>query len=153
MIGALIAVICAASILSSPDAGAQDELDAAHEPQSVQLHHADLLDASSFPGTVRARGLIGLVRVSGTLSFVGGDLVWSSQGDTESGPYRTFVEGDECVFMAEYTLESGGQVRWTGVFDGQRVHDVRITWTRVTGDAVHDLFLPNVVALDFTPDS
>ncbi|MFY0637556.1 hypothetical protein [Maricaulis maris] len=153
MFGALIAVVCAACVSSGPHVGAQDELDVTHGTQSSQCHQADLLDASSYPGTVRARGLFGLVRVRGTLSFVGGDLVWSTQGETESGAYRIFVERDECIFIAEYTLDSGGQVRWTGVFDGQRVHTVRIIWTRVTGDAVHDLLLPNVVALEFTPDS
>lgn len=115
-------------------------------------HSADPLDTLEFEGTILARGLIGLIRVSGTLGFANGDLVWTAQGESERGPYVVRARDGRVAFAADYTLPSGEPVRWTGFFDGARLMDVEVVWSRRRGDLVHDFFLPGEVTLDFTPD-
>ncbi|WP_323761214.1 hypothetical protein [Maricaulis sp.] len=115
-------------------------------------HPTDPLDTLEFEGTIRARGLIGLMRVSGTLGFANGDLVWTAQGETDRGPYVVRARDGRVAFMADYTLPSGEPVRWTGFFDGARLMDVEVVWSRRRGDLVHDLMLPVEVTLDFTPE-
>lgn len=153
MIAALITLCLAGGLVAGVDVVAQDARGAVHEAQIVPVDQSGPLDGLEFHGTIRARGLIGLVRVRGTLAFDGGELVWTAQGDTEGGPYVLSSRDGQAVFVAEYTLETGEQVRWTGAIDGGQVSDVRAVWTRAVGDIVHDLFLPDVVTLDFTPGS
>ena len=111
------------------------------------------LDGLVVHGRVRARGLIGLVSVPGELSFQGGMLVWATGDSEDVGPYA--VSATDCLlaFTAEHVIENGEHVRWSGVSDGRTVSDVTAIWTRVEGDFVHDLLLPEQVTLDFTPDA
>ncbi len=128
-----------------------------HERVTARLYeqessHIARLDGLVVPGKIRARGIVGIVSVRGTLSFREWMLVWQAQGDEEQGPYSVTEQDGILAFHSEYLIENDEQVRWSGTADGQTVSDVTVIWTRVKGDAVHDLLLPDQVTLDFTPD-
>lgn len=111
------------------------------------------LEGESFDGRIRARGILGLFRVRGTLSFDDGLLVWSARGSNESAPYEVERHGGLLRFSATVDVEGGSHVDWSGTYDGKTLLEVRAVWTRVDeDDFVHDLFLPDVVTLIFTPD-
>ncbi|MEE2565231.1 hypothetical protein [Hyphobacterium marinum] len=109
------------------------------------------LDGLSVDGRIRARGIIGLFSVPGTLSFEDGDLFWATRGEVDSGPYSTRPGTGVIEFHAEHMTPEGDIVVWSGRYADGRFHDVTAVWTRVAGDAVHDLFLPDDVVLNFTP--
>lgn len=104
------------------------------------------------PGRIRARGIVGIVSVRGVLSFRDGMLIWTVGESEDSGPY--VLSGADCRFRftAEHITKDNEHVRWSGISDGRSVTDVTAVWTRVEGDFVHDLLLPERVTLDFTPD-
>ncbi len=109
------------------------------------------LDGKSFDGSIRAKGVIGIVSVKGTLAFENGQLIWMVNGSKDIAPYQVdHVEG-ELVFSAQAPAENGEFVNWSGTFDGETIHNVTAKWTRVEGDIIHDLFLPDVVTMVFTP--
>ncbi|ABI65772.1 hypothetical protein Mmar10_1480 [Maricaulis maris MCS10] len=103
-------------------------------------------------GTVRARGIFGFASVRGVLSLGDGMLSWVVNDSRECGAYVLTSEEGQVRFSARYLIDNQEQVDWTGVIDGESVSDVRIVWTRVEGDFIHDLFLPEQVTLEFTPD-
>lgn len=109
------------------------------------------LDGLSIEGRVRARGLIGVFSVPGTLSFQDGDLIWSVRGEDDRGAYRAWPVEDGIRFEARHVIENDETALWTGLYDGERVRDVSIVWTRVEGDFLHDLLLPGEVTLEFRP--
>lgn len=115
-------------------------------------HEAAGIDGLAVDGRIRARGVMGLVSVPGTLSFREGLLVWAAQDTIDCSPYTlTPVEGGY-QFAAEYRIENDEHVSWSGWTDGESVRDVTAVWTRVEGDFIHDLLLPEQVTMRFTPD-
>lgn len=112
-------------------------------------------EGQSFTGTVRATGWRGLIGREGTLAFEGGRLSWRVGDEPQEfapAPYALSPgrEGS-AIFRARMPGARGDHVEWHGRFDGSTLHDVTATWTRVPGDFVHDLLLPPVVTLRFTP--
>ncbi len=113
---------------------------------------AEHLDGIVVPGSIRARGVFGMFRVGGTLSFRDGMLIWAARGEENAGPYSLTGTDGQFEFSAEHLIENDEHVRWSGSFDGQTATNVTAVWTRVEGDWVHDLLLPEQVTLEFTPD-
>jgi len=111
-----------------------------------------LLDGISINGQVRAQGLIGLFSVPGILMFSDGQLIWIVEGDADAGAYVSWRNEGEIVFRAEHKIDNGESVVWTGRYDGEEFQGVTAVWSRIEGDFVHDLLLPDRVALDFTPE-
>ncbi len=111
------------------------------------------LEGRSFEGTVRAKGILGLMSVKGTLSFLNGNLVWEARGEKDVGRYQVEVKDNELYFTAFLTIENDETVEWSGIFDGHSLHRVEAVWTRVEGDFVHDMLLPEQVILVFTSDN
>ena len=112
----------------------------------------ETLDGLAAPGTIRARGIAGLFSVRGALSFRNGMLVWSEGESEDVGQYSASAAGCLREFSAEHVIERNERVRWSGASDGRTVTGVTAVWTRVKGNLMHDLFLPEQVILDFTPD-
>jgi hypothetical protein len=114
------------------------------------------LDGQAFEGRIRATGLLGLFSRRGTLAFQDGVASWRVRGGDEQAfppaPYTTTRVGDTLEFRAIMPGRAGDHVDWSGRYDGHQLQDVRAVWTRVSGDAIHDLFLPDLVTLRFTPD-
>ena len=110
------------------------------------------LDGLAVHGDIRAEGMAGLVSVRGRLSFRAGQLVWTVDGQSDTGPYQTEMTETGLAFSAEHVLENDERVFWTGRYDGARFRDVTAEWVRVEGDFIHDLLLPERVTLSFTPD-
>jgi|GEM_PF-1097511 len=112
------------------------------------------LDGKSFHGRIRAKGLAGLFSAEGTLSFKGGHLIWSVAETQESAPYQTTSVAKGIVFSARLAGESNTYIDWSGLYDGVSLTDVKAIWTRTEEeDFIHDLFLPDVVELRFTPEN
>lgn len=151
-IGALVfATACAPARSAPPILAVSAIQDDWRDPVERPATRAGL-DGRSISGRIRARGPAGLISVPGTLSFRDGNLVWSARGSEDSGPYQWRETGDAIEFRAEHVIENGEQAIWSGRFDGTRFHDVTAVWIRVEGDWVHDLFLPDRVVMEFTPD-
>lgn len=115
----------------------------------LQVSHT--LDGLAFDGKVRARGIIGLFSVKGILSFADGQLIWAVKDSQDIGPYQTTEVEGGINFKAHLSIENNEQVVWSGFYDGKTLHNAHAVWTRVKGDFVHDLLLPEQVTLDFTP--
>lgn len=112
------------------------------------------LEGKSFQGRIRAKGVIGLFSVKGTLSFKDGLLVWSAKGSEDSAPYETEEMDGVSRFTSRVPGKDGGHVEWTGAYDGEAVSDVKAIWTRAEeDDFFHNLFLPDVVTLVFKEDT
>lgn len=110
------------------------------------------LDNKSFPGCVRASGIVGLFCVDGVLSFKGGQLYWSVEDSVDKADYLLKPGEGFINFSASYTIENNETVDWSGKYNGTRVYDVQAVWTRQPGDWIHDLFLPDVVTMKFKPE-
>jgi hypothetical protein len=110
------------------------------------------IDGLEVEGRIRARGVVGLVSVPGTLSFRDGALVWAAQDTIDCSTYNLTPAEDGYRFAAEYRIENDEHVSWSGWTDGLAVRDVTAVWTRVEGDFIHDLLLPEQVTLHFRPD-
>ncbi len=106
-----------------------------------------------FSGSIRAKGLFGLVAVKGMLSFDSGNLCWTVEQSTDCAPYRTEDENGAHKFYASYLIENDERVEWSGAFNGNSLSHVTALWTRTPGDFIHDLLLPKKVTMKFTPDS
>ncbi|TPH13581.1 hypothetical protein [Litorilituus lipolyticus] len=112
------------------------------------------LEGKSFKGTIKAKGLIGFWGVEGVLSFADGKLIWSAKGSQESAPYLLVHENDMLKFSARLKADGGTFVQWIGFYNGKNVVDVQAKWSRVNeDDFIHDLFLPDIIELEFTPKS
>ncbi|MCK7593540.1 hypothetical protein [Pseudomarimonas salicorniae] len=112
------------------------------------------LEGRTFDGRIRARGLFGLVRVRGTLSFEAGQLVWQAQGSRETAPYQVETRNGILLFSARVIHPDGSFVDWAGIFDGERLRGVVALWDRSQEkDFIHDLLLPTQVTLEFSPDA
>ncbi len=109
------------------------------------------LEGQSFDGKIRAKGILGLFAVQGTLSFNDGNLIWSARDDDDELPYKEEMVNGVLKFMAETEIENEDNVKWTGFYRNGQIYDVTAEWTRIPGDFVHDLLLPDVVILKFTP--
>ncbi len=118
----------------------------ANEPDDLSL------EGKSFPGSIRAKGLIGLVSVKGTLSFNEGSLVWTVDSTNDTAPYKLEEFDGSVKFTSRMPTQDGEYVDWSGVYDGKTLSDVTALWTRGKGDFIHDLLLPDVVTLVFTPE-
>lgn len=111
------------------------------------------LENQRFSGSIRAKGVFGLVAVKGELSFDNGSLCWTVEQSSDCAPYRTEVENGPQKFYASYRIENDERVEWSGTFNGNSISQVTALWTRTSGDFIHDLFLPKKVMMKFTPDS
>lgn len=143
----ITALASTATLLSCPQPETSDLL-----AVSIETTQTDI-DGLNVPGRIRANGLVGLVSVPGTLFFADGQLVWQARDTRDCAPYTLTPDGDAMRFTAHYRIENDEHVRWSGWTDGTRVRDVTAVWTRVEGDFVHDLFLPDEVLMVFTPDA
>ncbi len=126
----------------------------AEKPSSgdVGKTNALKLEGKSFQGRIRATGIIGLFSVKGTLSFKDGLLVWSVKGSGDSAPYETEEADGVLRFTSHVPEEGGSYIDWSGTYDGESVSNVKAIWTRAEEeDFIHDLFLPDVVTMLFTP--
>jgi len=158
MINSIVAVL----MLLLSDGGAQVTM--AVESAAVRQNSPDTslsepaeaiefeLEGLSITGHVRSSGLLGLFGVRGTLAFSDEVLIWTARGEEDVGTYSTRIVQGGIEFRAEHALEGGETAIWSGWYDGTELHDVRAEWTRIKGDVVHDLFLPERVVLHFTPD-
>lgn len=149
--------ICAALVLSIPPGQAAAapfrDCEAARSPATGEgVTGSSGLQDLVVPGRIRARGVYGLFSVAGVLSFQGGRLHWTVDGETESGRYDLSQTADGAWFTADYLTRDGEGVRWSGYVRDCRLRDVTAIWTRKRGDLVHDLLLPRRLTLDFTPD-
>jgi len=110
------------------------------------------LEGKSFKGEIKAKGLIGLLGVEGILSFADGMLIWSAKGSKESAPYLLVHENNMLKFSARLKADGDTFVDWNGFYNGDELVDVQAKWNRVNeDDFIHDLFLPDIVELEFTP--
>ncbi len=109
------------------------------------------LDGLSVPGEIRAHGVYGAVGVEGVLSFANGSLCWSVDDERDCAPVEVLRGDGYLRFASEHLGERDERVQWSGRYDGQRFSDVTVLWTRVEGDAVHDLLLPERLVLGFEP--
>lgn len=132
------------SVCPSPGYAPDSPMMIAHEEAGI--------DGLEVDGRIRARGVMGLVSVPGTLSFREGLLVWAAQDTIDCTPYTLTPVEDGYHFAAQYRIENDEHVSWSGWTDGQTVRDVTAIWTRVEGDFIHDLLLPERVTMRFTPD-
>ena len=110
------------------------------------------LENKSFSGSVRAKGIIGLFKVDGRLSFENGFLIWSTGDSKDIGEFEIHEHPKGIKFSATLSIENNEKVEWSGIYDGVSLYDVEAVWTRNEGDFIHDLLLPDVVTLVFTPD-
>ncbi len=108
------------------------------------------LDGKKFSGEVRAKGIYGLVGVTGELEFYNGQLIWKTKDSLESGDYHVIEQDGIWHFSSRYTIENDEGVYWSGTFDGNTLDEVEIIWSRQPGDWVHDLLLPKQLKLSFT---
>lgn len=118
---------------------------------------ADRLDGKSFHGSIRAKGVLGLFSRDGTLAFEDGLVAWTVDADDDPDEYPPAAYSvselnGSIVFEARMTAEDGGTVDWSGVYADQQLSDVQAVWIRAGGDFIHDLLLPDVVTMVFTPD-
>ncbi|WP_421791480.1 hypothetical protein [Hyphobacterium sp.] len=113
---------------------------------------AIVLDGVEVNGRIRANGLIGIVSVPGTISFHEREFIWTARDTIDRGMYTAWPVGDTIHFQANYLIENGEQIRWTGVYQEGQLSGVSAVWTRIEGDVIHDLLLPSQVTLTFTPD-
>lgn len=120
-------------------------------PSTAVEATANPLAGQSFAGEVRAKGIYGLVGVNGNLTFESGKLVWATKDSSESGDYEINYKDGLWHFSSYYTIENEEGVQWRGKFDGEKLMDVEIIWSRQPGDWVHDLLLPKQLTLTFTP--
>jgi hypothetical protein len=65
------------------------------------------------------------------------------------GPYQSVKQDGNIAFTSVHKLENGESVLWTGIWNGEEITDLTARWTRVEGDFLHDLLLPDEVILDF----
>ncbi len=132
-IAALVLVLASASALAQAD------------DRELQL------DGLSVPGEIRAHGVYGAVGVDGVLSFDKGSLCCAVEDERDCAPVE-LIHGDGYLrFASEHRGERDERVQWSGRYDGHRFSDVTVLWTRVEGDAVHDLLLPERLVLGFEP--
>ena len=110
------------------------------------------LEGLSYSGSIKAKGIIGLVSVKGTLSFKDGYLKWQAKGNEDSGLYTLQPDEHGVTFKSLVVLDNHEKVIWTGHFDGEHLTQVSAVWHRSPGDAIHDLLLPDKVTLLFRPD-
>ncbi len=111
----------------------------------------NILDGECYEGKIRATGFWGLFSVKGTLSFSDGALFWTVKYTVDKCPYSIYETGSQTRFKSKMIFDSGDSVEWDGHYDGSMIHDVTAEWIRVEGDFIHDLLLPDVVTLVFTP--
>lgn len=72
------------------------------------------LEGKSFHGRIRAKGIIGLFGVKGTLTFKDGLMVWSAKGSEDSAYYE-IEEMDGIQKFTSHVLAKGGTyVDWGG---------------------------------------
>ncbi|MDP2559774.1 hypothetical protein [Psychrobium sp. 1_MG-2023] len=119
---------------------------------AINMEQANTLEGKSFPGSIKAQGLIGFSGVKGTLSFNNGLLTWTALHGRDSGVYQIKKHQQAHQFKASVIIENDEHIQWTGRYDGQSLYDVKAVWSRNTGDFIHDRLLPDVVTLIFTPD-
>lgn len=111
------------------------------------------LEGKSFDGRTRARGIVGLFAVKGTLSFQDGEMTWTAQGDSNSAPYQIRETEGGILFNSKVAAEQDTIVHWSGFYDGATLSDVEAVWHRKNEeDFVHDLFLGEKLTLRFKPD-
>ena len=108
-----------------------------------------VLEGRAFSGKIRARGIVGLISVAGQLSFQNGSLIWDVEGAKDVGPYQLVERDGNIAFTAVHELDNGESVLWAGIWNGEEITNVTAQWTRVEGDFLHDLLLPDQVMLDF----
>jgi len=113
-------------------------------------HEALSLEGKSFDGSIRANGFLGLISVSGNLSFEDGLLIWRAKNSEDKGVYRVYDNQWTIRFSASLIIDRNERVEWSGTYDGNSVYDVEAVWNREKGDFLHDLLLPEVVTLEFT---
>jgi len=111
-----------------------------------------VLDGNSFNGTIKADGIYGLFGVQGTLSFENGFLFWTVGDSVDKMQYSVTQINSVLQFSASATIENGENIEWVGIYDGNQLCEVKARWTRVKGDFIHDLLLPDILTLTFTPD-
>ena len=111
------------------------------------------IEGKSFHGHIRAKGILGMVSVKGTLSFENGRLVWTARDQRDSAPYTVEELNGTVKFTAHVPLTGDTYVDWNGTYDGVSVSQVHVIWNRSEEqDFIHDLFLPDVVKLVFRQD-
>ncbi len=118
----------------------------------VQLEKPTLLtlEGRSFKGHIRAKGIVGLFKVKGTLSFKDGLLIWTVDNSQDSAPYQVVQNGDFLTFSSLVCSDNNTYVDWSGTFDGKSISNVIAVWNRAKEeDFVHDIFLPDVVTFIF----
>ncbi|KAA3638043.1 MAG: hypothetical protein DWP95_13430 [Proteobacteria bacterium] len=115
-----------------------------------QLIDSSVIEGQSFPGKIKARGLLGIFSVKGTLSFSNGQLHWHVKGTTDSGFYHLHQDNGIYRFTAHVINDDGTFVDWSGIYNGNSVQDVQAIWNRSKEqDFIHNLFLPDHVILIF----
>jgi hypothetical protein len=119
---------------------------------SNQKNETPSLEGKTFKGKVKAKGLLGLFKVSGTLSFQDNLLTWQVDDEVDTGVYKIIPKNGLIHFSAHVKMTSGESVDWQGYFNGTSLIQVSAIWTRVEGDFIHDLFLPPVVTMIFLPE-
>jgi len=108
------------------------------------------LEGKSFKGSIKAKGLIGLFSVKGTLAFEDGLLLWIVEESKDSAPYDLKKVDSTIVFTARVPMQNDDYVDWKGVYDGESLSNVTAVWARFNeDDLIHDFFLPDVVTLVF----
>lgn len=133
----LIASLCVAGLSASVVA----------QPAEDGLH----LDGLAIPGEIRAHGVYGAFGVDGVLSFDDGSLCWTVEGERDCAPVELIAGDGYLLFSSEHRGERDERIDWSGRYDGRTLSDVTVLWTRVEGDAVHDLLLPERLVLAFEP--
>jgi hypothetical protein len=108
------------------------------------------LEGKSFKGHIRAKGIVGLFKVKGTLSFQEGLLVWTVENSRDSAPYK-FQQKDGVLSFSSHVLnDNNTYVDWSGTYDGKTISNVIAVWNRAKEeDFVHDFFLPDMVTFVF----
>lgn len=116
--------------------------------KSTQAYY---LEGKSFTGKIRAQGFIGFIKVTGQLSFKNKRLIWQVKNEIDTGPYKIETTNNGLIFSARVQMANGEHVDWQGHYDGKSLAQVKAIWTRIEGDFIHDLFLPKIVTMVFTP--
>lgn len=110
------------------------------------------MGGKTFHGKIKADGIYGLIGVKGTLSFEDGFLIWSAKGSHDKIEYSWESVDGGIKFYAKAPIGNGETIEWSGVYDGKTIINVKAAWTRQKGDFIHDLLLPDVLTLTFTPN-
>ncbi|MBT8142620.1 MAG: hypothetical protein HKN88_05480 [Gammaproteobacteria bacterium] len=144
-----LAMLSACSTGNQHSGNSEPLLVSSDPDKPMQVSHT--LDGQSYDGSIRAKGIMGLISVKGTLSFDDGMLVWEAKGSKDTAPYETLAVEGGMAFAATAVIENNETVAWSGIVDGDQLKNARAIWTRQKGDLVHDLLLPDQVTMLFTP--